>query len=138
MTMIERRCPTCGEPHLSADNDRCRPCRDWDAAVRRSYGALACGVYFLQSGPFIKIGVASNVLRRVRDAAWTWNPHEVIPIGWIPEPDYRAAYRLEAQLHAQFVDSRHRGEWFHLTAALSDYITANAEPWPTIRPEAQE
>jgi len=91
---------------------------------------LTSGVYFVQSGAFIKIGVATNVVRRVRDAGWAWNPHEVLPLGWIPEPDGDEAYTLERRLHVLFTEHHHRLEWFHAHQSILDYISAHAKSWP--------
>lgn len=103
-----------------------------DSAERRA--ALPSGVYFVQSGAFVKIGHASDVVQRVAQAGHAWNPHEVTPLGWLPAPDDRAAFQLERRLHIQFAAHRYRCEWFHAHESLLAFIVAHAQPWPTPEP----
>lgn len=104
---------------------------DVEAMTARQFRLCpAGGVYFVKSGQFIKIGVATNVVRRVRLAASSWNPHEIEPLGWIHEPDEDDAFTLERKLHVRFAEHRHRGEWFHAHPLLLDFISTSARPWP--------
>lgn len=99
-------------------------------ALRRLFPPRPAGVYFVQSGLFVKIGIASDVVLRVAQAATAWNPHDVTPLGWIPEPDTLAALKLEQRLHLQFAALHHRREWFTAAPELLAYIAAHAQPWP--------
>lgn len=129
VSAIKKWCPSCGVEHDGLQNQTCVDC----LSFQRKHGSRLGGVYFVRSGDFIKIGVASNVLRRV-EVCWSWNPHEFSPIGWIPTPDDdECGYTIERRLHQQFTECRHRGEWFHATQALTDYIAAHAQPWPIKR-----
>lgn len=91
------------------------------------------GVYFVRSGDFVKIGVSTNVVRRVLGAAQSWNPHPVEILGWIHEPDCEAAQILERTLHQRFAVHRHRLEWFHTHEELMTFIEDNAKPFPPPR-----
>lgn len=102
----------------------------WERRALERYRGQIGGVYFVKSGEFVKIGVSDFVVLRVSQSAWMWNPHDVTPLGWIPEPDNREAYRLEERLHRQFAADHHRGEWFQASARLLRYIAENAEEWP--------
>lgn len=85
------------------------------------------GVYFIQSGPFIKVGISAHVVHRLESFA-TANPYELKGLGWIPAED--EACVLESELHRRFAGHRHRGEWFHWCQEIADYIAEHAEPWP--------
>lgn len=88
-----------------------------------------CGVYFVRAGDFIKIGMATNVWRRVQGST-TWNPHEPIPMGWLHTPYEESAYTLERKLHQIYAQYRHRGEWFHAHPTLVHFIETRSLPWP--------
>lgn len=88
------------------------------------------GLYFIQSAPFIKIGVSGNVLQRFYGLALA-NPHDMVGLGWIRVADDGDLYTLEAALHEKFAAHRGRGEWFREHDALLDFIREHAEPWPS-------
>ena len=68
-------------------------------------------VYFLKSGPYVKIGVTRNVGRRAAQLAAQPPFHtEMIAFFWLHE-----AYSVEAILHRRYKDVRIRGEWYLLT-----------------------
>lgn len=93
-------------------------------------GDIRQGVYFVQIGEFVKIGVARDV--RIRWLSPTDTPHEPIRRGFTHVPgDYEAAKALERTLHRRFAPTRHRGEWFRIHDALEAHIQEHAEPWPT-------
>ncbi|WP_127524238.1 GIY-YIG nuclease family protein [Mesorhizobium sp. Z1-4] len=73
-------------------------------------------VYFLQSGFFIKIGVAVNVRRRHGDIQGA-NPAQVRLIHHIP-----GGGREEKVLHARFDIHHHSREWFLLRGSLLDFL----------------
>ena len=109
-----------------------------DAYVRRFQSARGevdpgarKGVYFVQSGGFIKIGVAFDVRARWAGER-TDNPHPVERLGYIPVrgDTCTMAYALERELHERFASYRHRGEWFRANAGLLEFIHDNAKPWP--------
>lgn len=89
------------------------------------------GVYFVRSSPFIKIGLAFDVLHRLH-ALGTDNPHEIVPLGWIPT-ERKDRCELEASLHLRFAQHRFKREWFHMHADLLDFIRDHAQPWPKRR-----
>jgi hypothetical protein len=66
------------------------------------------GIYFVQCGPYIKIGVGRDVRSRVQ-ALQCASPFD---------------------LHTKFAAHRHKGEWFHNVPELRHYILFHAEPWP--------
>lgn len=68
------------------------------------------GVYFVQSGDFVKIGLSYDVRSRLRGLICS-TPYEVTPLAFIPGHVSELA-AIEAQLHAQFKNIWHRGEWF--------------------------
>lgn len=68
-------------------------------------------VYLLKAGPAYKIGIASDVKKRVYELQ-TGCPYPVEILGqW----DHGEAFRLEQQLHSMFASKRLAGEWFALT-----------------------
>lgn len=69
-------------------------------------------VYFIQSGGFIKIGVAVNVLKRVKDLQ-TGNPNNISLVAHINARSKQHAYSIENQLHRKFASYNKTGEWFH-------------------------
>lgn len=81
-------------------------------------------VYFIQSGPFVKIGTSIHPAKRCdqlrrggkakRPSTWHGNPALV-------------AYALgnvthEQELHRRFASQRDRGEWFHLDESLAEFV----------------
>lgn len=130
MRLTPRICPSCGERHEQHSSDRCALCVAWEhQAFKQYYGRLR-GVYFVQSGAFIKIGVSWHIISRVLNAAWAWNPHEVTPLGWIPQPTEVDTYAVEERIHREFAADHHRGEWFRVSDALLSFIAHNVESWP--------
>ena len=81
-----------------------------EALVARKWPSRAGYIYFLKSGPFVKIGVTRNVERRAAQlAAQPPFYTEMIAFFWVTD-----AYSVEARLHLRYVDARVRGEWFAL------------------------
>jgi hypothetical protein len=85
------------------------------------------GIYFVQCGPYIKIGVGRDVRSRVQ-ALQCASPFDIEPIGWIRHR--RLKRKAELDLHTKFAAHRHKGEWFHNVPELRHYILFHAEPWP--------
>lgn len=73
-------------------------------------------VYFIASGPFVKIGWAIEPARRLLELA-TGNPVELVLLGSTP-----GTRKLERALHLAFATSRVQGEWFRRGDALDAYI----------------
>ena len=103
------------------------------AAERRDDGQQDCGplagVYFVECGGFIKIGVSTNVCARYYGLQ-NANPFPIVPLGFAPEPVFDNAELLEATIHLFFAAHRYRGEWFHDCAAIREYINTKAAAWP--------
>lgn len=91
------------------------------------------GVYFIASGPFIKIGEAADPYERMRDFH-TGNPHGLELLHVIAKDSEYARQRLEYQLHRRFDRLRlpsHR-EWFRNHPDLTGFIdsTCSEECYP--------
>jgi hypothetical protein len=82
------------------------------ASMRAHFGV----VYFVQSGQFIKIGHSKKWPERL-SVLQTGSPMgiEVLHVEVGPTSKERA-------LHRRFGMYRYRGEWFHASAALFDFI----------------
>jgi hypothetical protein len=86
-------------------------------ATRRAPSAY---VYlFWMEGGFYKIGIASNVARRLKE--FQHLPYEVRLIHSFHAENAEWA---EVELHAKFADKRVRGEWFRLTPEDVEYVCA--------------
>lgn len=87
-------------------------------ARQRTYRTSKPSVYFIQekdNGP-IKIGYSDNPLARLSDLQ-VGNPRELTLLGHIyggPE--------IELMLQTKFVEHKIRGEWFHPSEAIIDFI----------------
>lgn len=69
------------------------------------------GVYFIDCGPYTKIGYTSQEFAHRIDGIKTGNPFELIL--WAACP---GDLSLEKQFHKEFSEFRHRNEWFHFDA----------------------
>jgi hypothetical protein len=76
------------------------------------FGGLAMSVYFIRAGDYIKIGVASDPHRRLREHQ-TSSPQKLELVGVI-----EGGRELERALHAMFSDAHVNGEWFKPTAKM--------------------
>jgi hypothetical protein len=88
------------------------------------------GVYFLECGNFIKIGISEDVHRRLKELR-TMIPFDVDVLGFIPCAAYSEAKIVESALHIEFAKLRHRGEWFSDSEYLRVAIQERAAAWPT-------
>ena len=81
------------------------------------------GIYFIASGPFIKIGEAGDPYERMRPFHGS-NPHGLELLHVIAEDSKYARQRLESQLHRRFDHLRlpDQLEWFHNHPELTDFI----------------
>jgi hypothetical protein len=94
---------------------------EYDAAAQKAPQEKSRSIYFAQAKTlgFIKIGAAADVVGRLKEIQ-TGCPDEVELLGVIRDLD--CALRREGELHRRFAKSRHRGEWFHPTDDLLDFI----------------
>jgi hypothetical protein len=106
--------------------------REDDATGRSDFGHTA-GIYFIQSGAFIKIGQSINVCARYRGIQ-NANPKAVTPLAFIHVPTPIGMQAKEEELHALFAPLRERGEWFRDDPSIRQWIEANAAKWPAERP----
>ncbi|MGV0964218.1 MAG: GIY-YIG nuclease family protein [Polynucleobacter sp.] len=77
-------------------------------------------VYFMQAGPNgpVKIGHSRSLVTRL-DAIRRHNAAEVVLLG-----AYSGGLREEQDAHRQLAAYRIRGEWFHPTPAVLDFMAA--------------
>lgn len=75
-------------------------------------------IYILKSDGFYKIGVATDVGRRVKELQ-TGNPHtiECVFSRQVPE-----AYEIEKFLHDTFAEYRVKGEWFKFDNKILEVV----------------
>jgi len=78
-------------------------------------------VYFLRAGPFLKIGYATDIGKRIRELQ-TGCPYPISLVASI-QGDRTA----EGCLHRQFKSLRVNGEWFRFSGALVEYVAQVAE-----------
>lgn len=69
------------------------------------------GVYFIDCGPYTKIGFTARQFRFRLDALKTGNPFDVVLWAAVP-----GDIRLEKRLHDEFAGYHHQGEWFQFDA----------------------
>lgn len=79
-------------------------------------------VYFIRKGPFVKIGMAGNVEKRLAQLR-TGSPDDFEVLGTIP-----GDRETERALHARFDHLRHCREWFYLGKDLRSHILAATDP----------
>lgn len=99
----------------------------WIREGQRSYG----GVYFIQCGEFVKIGLSLCIHGRI-DQIESTNPYPVVGLGYLPMT-VKESRRRERELHERFKAAAHQREWFRLTPEIDDYIGQYAQPWPEDR-----
>ena len=93
-------------------------------------------LYFIKAGKFVKIGVAKDISRRIKELQ-TGNPHELqlIHAEWFT--DKYAALDAEKKLHAHFRDIQTVGEWFE-AMQVEFYINALHDNTYRARPQPLE
>ena len=79
-------------------------------------------VYFLQAGPFIKIGFTRWPIQRRIAQLSTGCPYEISILAEI-----RGSPDVEAQFHLAFAKHRARGEWFYASAEILSFIASLPE-----------
>ncbi|MFG2102974.1 GIY-YIG nuclease family protein [Micromonospora echinaurantiaca] len=81
------------------------------------------GVYFVASGPYIKIGEAGGGPYERMRSFHTGNPHGLKVLHVIAEDRKKERKQLEDQLHERFAYLRLPGsEWFHPGPELTEFI----------------
>jgi hypothetical protein len=83
-------------------------------------------VYVIRGGDFVKIGVATNLKKRL-DILRTGSPFELIVLGTFSVADKEAACDLELSLHHMFLAHHVRGEWFHHCPEIDDFVALYAD-----------
>lgn len=78
------------------------------------------GVYFIECGPFLKIGWSTHIAARLLELQRA-NPEAISLVGAIPLSSVQAT-RLERVLHKHFAPHRHRHEWFRDCDEIRAYI----------------
>lgn len=74
-------------------------------------------LYFIVSGEFVKVGLASDVRRRL-EVLRTGNPHPMRIAAWRTVPAAMARY-VEKAVHVKLADYAHFGEWFRLDVKVA-------------------
>ena len=80
-------------------------------------------VYVLKAGPYYKIGVSSNVDKRIKQLSAL--PPFDLELVCLLQPD--DMYTLERELHIRFAEKRKRGEWFTLDDTDVEWIKGHAQ-----------
>ena len=75
-------------------------------------------VYFIRANGFVKIGRTTNFDNRFAKLQ-TGSPHPLEVLLTIP-----GGSRREAEIHADLIEHRYRGEWFHECPEVMAYIEA--------------
>lgn len=89
------------------------------------------GVYFVKWRNFIKIGASRDVLMRLRGLETSIPEGEFEPLGWIfiHQGFACSIYEHEATIHKALEAYRARGEWFHDSQVIRNFIARYARPW---------
>lgn len=82
-----------------------------------------CGVYFLRSQGFVKIGYATDLVRRM-EALQIANPIDLELVLFLQTRTLSDAVTLERALHRRFAQHRHRGEWFRDCPEIGAFAAA--------------
>jgi hypothetical protein len=95
----------------SGQDERLRHTLEWSAnRLRGQLSARRQFVYAVRSGPFVKIGIASDISKRL-SALQTGSPNRIEFLGMLPTLRPKED---ERSLHAEFKEFRKIGEWFEL------------------------
>lgn len=73
-------------------------------------------VYLIRSGKYIKIGMTTDIRRRI-ETLQIGNPIKLVLVGLIP-----GGTKAEREFQDKFGDGLHRGEWFKITPDLKAFI----------------
>lgn len=85
------------------------------------------GVYFVQAGDRIKIGMGVCIASRIGDLQ-VGSASRLKCLGYIECFDSMVS--TERELHTRFAGLRLRGEWFRDDPELRAFIATHAKPWP--------
>ena len=82
-------------------------------------------IYFLECGPYVKIGRAApgRLKKRLYDLA-SILPEDSTLLGVIDCPEDHPVHS-ERFMHVRFAKYHHRGEWFHINDEIRAYVKAN-------------
>lgn len=78
-------------------------------------------IYVIRMSEFIKIGYSRNPINRIRGLQ-EYSPAEIEVLSVKP-----GSMADERALHSRFRGSRSRGEWFHSTDAIEDWISGGCK-----------
>ncbi|NWG01692.1 MAG: GIY-YIG nuclease family protein [Syntrophaceae bacterium] len=77
-------------------------------------------VYFIQTGDAIKVGIASDLTKRMVSVQ-VGNPHKIEVLHSISTSEEEAR-KIESQIHELFKRTHLHGEWFHANQFMIDFI----------------
>lgn len=77
-------------------------------------------VYFIQTGDAIKVGIASDLAKRMVNVQ-VGNPHKIEVLHSISTSEEEAR-KIESQIHELFKRTHLNGEWFHANQFMIDFI----------------
>lgn len=77
-----------------------------------------CYLYFIQAGPFVKVGFSRNPMGRMADLQ-TSHPNDLQLVAAMA---CGRASITESAVHRRFLHRRARGEWFALDVELAAFI----------------
>jgi len=83
-------------------------------------------VYLLSSGDRYKIGITTNVDRRLKQLRTQQPPFPIDLIHSVSSSEYQEA---ERDLHERFSEVRVHGEWFALTDELVSHVVVSMNEW---------
>jgi hypothetical protein len=83
------------------------------------------GVYFLESGGLIKIGITTDAFKRMNSLQGMC-PTKIAVVGFIEMQTRVETSILESHLHNRFHEYRHHREWFNPSDEILKYIQKNA------------
>jgi hypothetical protein len=88
-----------------------------------------CTIYIFECGPFIKVGLTHDVLRRSKELL-RLNPFDV-RLAYYRTVHTSLAKKTEAAVHSALSQFKHRGEWFEIAA--KDALPHLSEAWKTAK-----
>ena len=85
--------------------------------------------YFISDGQLVKIGKSNTPQKRL--AQLQTSHHSILTLLLVMDGEY------ERDLHQQFADDHHRGEWFIFSPAIRAFIDDYVHPPTPVQPPAQ-
>jgi hypothetical protein len=116
---IERQTPRAAETIRSRTHSFRNGHADYHERLVQRAKTIGAVVYFVAVANKIKIGFALDLARRLPELQMGCPDHYTI-IGVMP-----GSQATEKALHARFIKSHYRGEWFIFTKEISDFIREN-------------